>query len=169
MDNKNVVNESLNKKIEVYRKRIVEDSLSSTYKFLLTYMNHLQRTFKSEMSESFSTKNLLNGYLDYSYFYFDNKFLKSRKLKMGIVLNHHDLSFELWLMGSTKESQVFYWKKFKEFNYINDDIIPEWYILSVTLVSNPDFDNLNNLSRLILDQVPRVYNQIEKQLLSLEK
>lgn len=168
MDNKNVINKSMNRRIEIYRKRIVEDSLSSTYKFLLSYMSSLQKSFKIEMSESFSTKNLLNGYLDFSYFYFINEFLISRKLKMGIVFNHLDLTFELWLMGSTKESQIYYWDRLSNSRLNTNKAMPEWYVLSVILVIDPDFDKLNKLTSDILELVPKVYAEIEEEIVSFE-
>lgn len=156
--------ESINKQIQIYQTSIKSNSLSSTYKFLLTYMNQLQRDFKNEMSERFITKNVLNGFLDYTYFYFTNDFLNERKLKLGIIFNHQDISFELWLMGSTKETQVKYWNKFKRTRWNKEESMPQWYIISVELISNPDFEDLSKITDSIFEQVPLIYSKLEDQL-----
>ena len=127
-------------------------------------MNQLQRDFKNEMSERFVTKNVLNGFLDYTYFYFTNDFLNERKLKLGIIFNHQDISFELWLMGSTKETQVKYWNKFKRTRWNKEESMPQWYIISVELISNPDFEDLSKITDSIFEQVPLIYSKLEDQL-----
>ena len=72
---------SINKKVEIYQKSINDNSLSATYKFLQTYMNQLQKKFSDTLTEQFVTQKVLNGYLDYTYFYFSNDFLKQKKVK----------------------------------------------------------------------------------------
>ena len=151
-----------NQEIEKYRKSLVEQSLPETYKFLLEYMNQLQREFSASFIHSFVTKKVLNGYLDYTYFYFSNDLLKEKQLKLGIIFNHQKISFDLWLMGTTKESQRNYWKVFKDTEWNTEDNMPTWYIVSVDLVTHPDFENLERLSKTIIKQVPTIYSQLVK-------
>lgn len=71
----------------------------------MDFMNQLQREFDKRMENIFIVKKVLNGYLDYTYFYFENDFLKERNLKLAIVLNHQKMCFEIWLIGTTKKVQ----------------------------------------------------------------
>lgn len=65
---------SINNRILQYQESINNNDMPSTYKFLIDTMNQIQRNF---VLDSFSTKSVLNGYLDYTYFYFDDDFLRS--------------------------------------------------------------------------------------------
>ncbi|WP_228410337.1 DUF7000 family protein [Erysipelothrix piscisicarius] len=90
---------SINQRILRYQESINKNDIPSTYKFLIDTMSVIQRNFKLD---SFTAKSVLNGYLDYTYFYFDDGFLRSKGLKLGLILNHQEMKFELWLMGRTK-------------------------------------------------------------------
>lgn len=93
---------SINHRISQYQESINQHDMPSTYKYLIDTMNEIQRNFKLD---SFTAKSVLNGYLDYTYFYFDDDFLRSQGLKLGLILNHQAMTFELWLMGRTKPIQ----------------------------------------------------------------
>lgn len=55
--------------------------------------------------------------MDYTYFAFYDEYLRSQQLRFGIVLNHHQMQFELWLMVQNAERQIFYWEKLKELEW----------------------------------------------------
>lgn len=156
--------QSINEQIAIYQKSIKENSLSETYKFLLNYMSQLQQEFSNKLSGKFSVKNVLNGYLDYTYFYFTNDLLKERKLKLGIIYNHKENYSELWLMGSVKEAQKNYWNKLKETEWNKEETMPQWYVISIELISNPNFEELNKITDLIIETIPRIYYKLEKEL-----
>ena len=151
---------AINPSIKQYQALLNEYPLHETYQFLVSYMNQLQRHFREATRASFKTKQVLNGYLDYTYFYFMNDQFQEKGLKLGIVLNHQTMCFELWLMGNTKQTQTAYWNHFKDTRWNNNVSMPQWYIISVTLVSDPDFDTLDMLSNTItqeaLDQVTEI-------------
>ncbi len=88
----------------------------------------------------------MHGYIDFTYFYLQNDYLKSNQLKLAIVLNHQQANFELWLLGQTKDVQVNYWKKLKDVAWVNKCSMPEYSIFEVPLLEHPDFDNLDQLS-----------------------
>ena len=155
---------SINKKVEIYQKSINYNSLSATYKFLQTYMNQLQKKFSDTLTEQFVTQKVLNGYLDYTYFYFSNDFLKQKKLKLGVIYNHHENRFELWLMGTIKQSQKHYWNQLKNTTWNNENTMPQWYVISVELIATPDFEDVNQITDLIIEKVPLTYSQLEKDL-----
>ena len=60
------------------------------------------------------------------------------------------MKFEIWLLGNTKPIQEKYWELSKNTKWNNDkDTMPEYSILEVTLVENPDFNNLDKLTEKI--------------------
>ncbi len=93
--------------------------------YQINYMSQLQQEFSKKLSGKFSVKKVLNGYLDYTYFYFTNDFLKEIKLKLGIIYNHQENCFKLWLMGAVKESQKNYWKRLKDTEWNKEETMPQ--------------------------------------------
>ena len=74
-------------------------------------------------------------------------------MKIAIVFNYDAFRFEVWLAGYNKQVQTKYWKLFKESDW------NKYYIVSTTkgidsiiefiLVDNPDFSDLDNLTKQI--------------------
>ena len=158
------MSKNINQEVEKYQKIIREYSMSTTYKFLLAYMNKLQKEFNNELSHIFSVNKVLNGYLDYTYFYFTNEFLKDRKLKLAIVYNHQENCFNLWLLGTIKQSQINYWNKFKNTEWNNEESMSPWYVLSVDLISKPNFLEIEKLTELIIEESLEVYFKLRSDL-----
>lgn len=104
--------------------------------------------FKTYTSE-YSVTSILHGYIDFTYFYLQNDYLKKHKLKLAIVLNHQQARFELWLLGQTKGVQVSYWEKLKSVKWVNENTMPEWSISEIVMLSEPDFDNPKKLFKSI--------------------
>lgn len=104
---------------------------------------------------------ILHGYLDYTYCYYSNDYLKSKKLKLGLVLNHVNMCFELWLLGNTKAVQKEYWELLKDSKWNeNQDEMPPYSILVAVIESNPDFDNLSQLSQNLEKKLIAVSQEI---------
>ena len=91
----------------------------------------------------------MHGYIDFTYFYLQNDYLKDHKLKLAIVFNHQKARFELWLLGQTKDVQIRYWEKLQGVPWVNPEAMPEYSIFEVTLLDNPDFDNITGLSKSV--------------------
>ena len=84
--------QGINKCIEVYRNCLAEGSIQQAYVALTKYVAEL----KAKFPESYNTGNVSFGYLDYTYFPFSNEYLREKKLRFGIVLNHEKMQFEAW-------------------------------------------------------------------------
>ena len=81
----------------VFIKQIIKNGamgylLKNTDKKELTEFAELVRSNADKKIES-----IVKGYMDYTYFYFTNDYLKNQKLKLGLVLNHKEMRFEIWL------------------------------------------------------------------------
>ena len=121
----------------------------------------LRTDFIKNLSDQYSFTGILHGYMDYTYFYYSNDFLKSKKLKLGLVLNHLEMRFEVWLLGNTIPNQKKYWEIFKTTKWNKDKTeMPKYSILETTLIGNPDFNNLNALTEQIETKMIKVSDEI---------
>jgi hypothetical protein len=99
--------------------------------------------------------------MDYTYFFYSNDFLKKRKLRFGLVLNHQKMRFEIWLLGQNLKIQDAYWLHFKNTKWNkNKTLRPQYSILETTLIENPDFNNLEALTKQIENALVAVSNEI---------
>jgi hypothetical protein len=91
--------------------------------------------------------------MDMTYFSFFPKSLKRRKLKIAVVFIHDTFRFEVWLAGFNKSVQTKYWKLFKESDWNKYHITSTTrgvdYIIDTILIDNPDFSNLDALTKQI--------------------
>ena len=142
----------LNARITAYRKAFASGEIQETYQRLVSIVQNLRTEFSKKYKGEFSVANILHGYIDFTYFYLQNDYLKKNKLKLAIVFNHQHASFELWLLGQTKDIQISYWEKLKGTKWVTSEIMPEYSIFEVPLISTPDFDNPNKLSESIHGQ-----------------
>lgn len=131
---------SLNHHVGIYKEQLQKGDIQEAYTGLVKYATRLGTTLSKNLSESYSFGNLFQGYMDYTYFYYSNEFLKERKLKLGLVLNHTKMQFEIWLLGQTIPIQDKYWQHFKSTKWNeNRTIKPQYSILDAAIVENPDF------------------------------
>jgi hypothetical protein len=91
--------------------------------------------------------------MDMTYFSFFPQSLKRRKLKIAIVFIHDTFRFEVWLAGYNKNVQTKYWKLFKESDWdkyrIQSTTKGVDSIVESILVDNPDFSDLDSLTKKI--------------------
>lgn len=133
---------SLNDRISAYKEAFASGEIQETYQRLVGIVQSLRTEFKKKYKGEFSVASVMHGYIDFTYFYLQNDYLKKNKLKLAIVFNHQQAHFELWLLGQTKDVQIRYWKKLKGVLWVNPEVMPEYSIFEVTLLANPDFDNI---------------------------
>lgn len=150
----------LNFRIPAYKKAFASGEIQKTYQSLVSIVqnlrNELHRIYKGE----FSVANVLHGYIDFTYFYLQNDYLKKHKLKLAVVLNHQHANFELWLLGQTKDVQIDYWEKLKGVKWVNENAMPEYSIFEIVLLANPDFDNPRKLS----DSIHSLFGTLLKEI-----
>lgn len=150
----------LNARIRLYKKAFASGEIQKTYQGLVGIVQNLRADFFKKYKGVFSVAGVLHGYIDFTYFYLQNDYLKEHKLKLAIVLNHQQANFELWLLGQTKDVQIHFWNKLKGVTWVNEDVMPEYSIFEVTLLSDPDFDNPVKLSETIISQFSELSQEI---------
>jgi len=153
--------ENLNKYIAIYKEQLEKGDILIAYNELVKFVMKLRTEFTKTLSDQYSFAGILHGYMDYTYFYYSNDFLKNKKLKLGLVLNHLEMRFEIWLLGNTIPNQKKYWELLKTTKWNNDKMeMPKYSILEAILVENPDFNNLNALTEQIENEMIKVSDEI---------
>ncbi|VAX35135.1 hypothetical protein MNBD_UNCLBAC01-2128 [hydrothermal vent metagenome] len=134
----------LNYLVSVYKEQ--QGDMQVAYSELVKYVQKLKTLFSKELGQKFSFGNVFQGYMDYTYFYLSNDHLKNKKLKLGLVLNHKEMRFEIWLLGQTKEIQRKYWNLLKDTKWVKGSEIPQYSVFEVVLVDNPNFNDLGTIN-----------------------
>lgn len=151
----------LNRYVGIYKEQLQKGDIQEAYVGLVKYVTRLGTTLSKNLSEHYSFGSLFQGYMDYTYFYYTNNFLKKRKLKMGLVLNHSKMQFEVWLLRQTIPIQEKYWEYFKLTKWNkNRTTRPPYSILETVIIENPDFNDLEKLTKQIEEKVVLVTNEI---------
>lgn len=152
---------NLNHYVAIYKEQLNRGDILIAYNELVKFVMKLRANFIKNLSELYSFSGILHGYMDYTYFYYSNDFLKSKKLKLGLVLNHLEMRFEIWLLGNTLSVQRRYWDLLKESKWNKDKIeMPKYSILEVILENKPDFDELPLLSQKIENKLIDISDEI---------
>lgn len=152
---------NFNSYVAIYKEQLEKGDIQKAYTGLVKYVYNLKTHFSKTMINDFSFGNILQGYMDYTYFYFSNEFLRERKLRFGIVLNHEKMRFELWLMGQNAEVQSNYWNLLKQTKWNEKQSTKHKYSeLEVVLVKNPDFSDLDALTAKIEKEVANYLKEI---------
>ncbi len=145
--------ESFHEYINEYRKQLDKGYIKEAYKGLMKYIMDLRSYFKNKYPDYFVSSSIYYGYMDMTYFSFFPQSLKDRKLKIAIVFIHDTFRFEVWLAGYNKKIQTKYWKLLKENNWykyrIPSTIKGVDSIIEYVLVDNPDFRDLDTLTKQI--------------------
>jgi len=145
--------ESLQEYIEEYRKQMENGTIQQAYKGLMEYIMDLRMHFSKKYPD-FAPGNIYQGYMDMTYFPIFPRELTTRKLKIAIVLIHETIRFEIWLAAQNKQIQSEYRNLFKKEGNFNKYRIPAVVmgvdsIVEYTLADNPDFGDLNALTKQI--------------------
>lgn len=139
------MDKSLNEYTAIYKAQLKQGTLQHTYRQLVGYVMALRAHF--EKHSGYRVGNVSPGYMDFTYFPFFNDFLRARKLRFGLVLNHGDLRFELWLMGQNAAIQAQYWELLRHTEWNRrQPVMPRYAALETILMETPDFDDLDALT-----------------------
>jgi hypothetical protein len=158
--------------INEYKKQMEKGCINKAYKGLMEYVLSLRTYFKNKYPDHFVSGSVYFGYMDMTYFSFYPGSIGDRELKIAIVLIHESMRFEVWLAGYNKQVQSKYWKMFKESSWNKYHIVPTTKgadsILEHTLVKDPDFRDLEKLTKQIEKGTMKFIEDVES-FLSKEK
>ncbi len=150
-----------NKCVALYREQLEKGEIQKAYEGLVKFLMNLKADMSKTYEDKYSFGNISPGYLDYTYFPFFDNFLRERKLRFGIVLNHQKTRFELWLMGQNSDVQQKYWDILKSTKWNEHQLsMPKYSVLEVILVDNPDFNDLKSLTLALESETIRHSEEI---------
>lgn len=162
---------SLNDYVKEYQKQLEIGDIKYAYKGIMDYMMSLKNYFSKKYPDFFISGNIYYGYMDMTYLSFTPEVLKEKKLKIAIVFIHEKIRFEVWLAGNNKAIQKKYWKLI---NYTKWDkyCIPATVegkdaIIEHVLVEDPNFNDLDDLTKQIEAGVEEFINNIQALLLHI--
>lgn len=155
--------------ISVYKKHLEAGEIQIAYEALVKYVMSLKAHCEKVFANQYSFGNVSPGYLDFTYFPFFDDYLRSEKLRFGIVLNHREMRFELWLMGQNAEIQKKYWALLKDSPWNQHrTTMPKYSVLEAVLVELPDFDHLDDLTLKIEQTAASISNEILEYMKAFE-
>ena len=136
-----------------YKQQLTIGAIQEAYRGLMEYFRDLRAHFKNKYPQYSVSGSIYYGYMDMTYFSLFPESVKRRRLKIAIVFVHDTFRFEVWLSGSNRTVQSEYWKLLKEsdWNKYHLTSTPKRvdYVIDHILVSNPDFGDLDSLTRQI--------------------
>jgi len=148
-----------------YKKQMQLGVIPKAYLGLMEYMSRLKNFLKSEHPDFNVSGSMYFGYMDMTYFSFFPNTLKKRNLKTGIVFIHETCQFEAWLFGVNKQIQKQYWEIIRDSGWsqykLVETIQGEDAILTHVLVDEPNFDDLDALSKQIEKGTIKFIEEIE--------
>ena len=157
--------ESLSEYLKEYKKQLDRGYIQKAYKGLIEYIMDLKGYLKNKYPDYCTSGGIYYGYMDMTYFSFFPESFKQHNLKVAIVFNYDQFRFEVWLAGYNKQSQQKYWKLFKESNwnkyYFAPNIKGIDYIMDYILVDNPDFSDLDALTKQIEEGTLKFINDVK--------
>ena len=157
--------ESFHEYMNEYRKQLEKGAINKAYKGLMEYIMDLRTYFQNKYPDYVVSGSIYYGYMDMTYFSFFPRSLKQRNLKIAIVFIHEAFRFEVWLAGFNKPVQTEYWKLFKESAWDKYHLVPTTKgadsILEHILVANPDFSDLDALTKQIEGETLEFISDVE--------
>ena len=158
--------ESFHEYIDEYKKQMKKGDVPKAYHGLMEYIMSLRTYFNNKYPDYSVSGNIYYGYMDMTYFSFFPDSLKKRKLKAGIVFLHDSCKFEVWLFGYNKKIQAKYWDILKESGWNKYHLVPTTKgndaILEQTIAENPDYSNLDALTKQIEKGTLKFIKDIEE-------
>lgn len=137
-----------NEYINEYKEIIQTTELQRGYQEFIKFFRYLRINLEKQFNEYTFTGNIVENGMDYSYFQFTNKKLKSKGLKIVIAFVHKNFSYEVWLSGFNRNIQNEYFnmlvKTHQKYTLTNNPNRTD-YILKTNIISNYNYDNLDEL------------------------
>lgn len=156
---------SLQEDMVEYRKQLEKGVIQRAYQGLMQYMLGLKKHFSSEYPDYSISGGMYYGYMDMTYFSIFPGSLKDRDLKIAIVFVYDAFRFEVWLSGRNQQVLAQYWEIFKESGWDKYRLAAQgkWAdsILEHILVDNPDFSDLEALTRQIDQGTSKFIKDVE--------
>lgn len=157
---------SLQENMVEFRNQLERGAIQKAYLGLMEYMMSLKKHFANKYPDFSTPGSLYNGYMDMTYFSISPRSLKDRDLKIAIVFLYDTFRFETWLSGKNKRVLAKYWQIISESKWSKYKIVEPAKgvdsVLEHILVDNPDFSDLDVLTKQMEQGTLKFIQDIEK-------
>jgi len=159
---------NINALVSAYQRGMNQGDIQVAYEYLIKFVLQLKTYCGKAFPDGFSVGAVSPGYMDFTYFPFSNDDLKRDLLRFGIVLNHREMQFELWLMGQNSDVQKRYWDVLKAsvWNRGRSEM-PRYAVLETVLVAQPNFEDAGALCAEIAARAIGISAEIQDYLRSV--
>ena len=156
---------SLQENMVEYKKQLEKGAIQKAYQGLMEYMLSLKNHFGTKYPDFSVSGSMYSGYMDMTYFSVFPKSLKNQDLKIAIVFVYDSFRFEVWLSGRNQQVLAKYWKIVKDSGWDKYQLAAQgkWAdsILEHVLVYNPDFSDLEALTKQIDQEASKFIRDVE--------
>ncbi len=146
---------TLNQHIKHYNEQLSLGHIQKAYKGIMEMMSQLKTTWDNQYPETPSGA-LYAGYMDMTFISVKPTELSDLDLRVSIVYMHESHTFEVWLVARNRKIQMNINRqlKGKELGkYSLTKLGPGIdSIIAITLVNKPDFDQMEDLIREIIEK-----------------
>jgi hypothetical protein len=157
---------SLQENMLEFQKQLKKGAVQKAYLGLMQYMMNLKNHFANQYPDFAVPGSIYYGYMDMTYFSVVPPSLKGRDLKIAVVFVYDTFQFEVWLSGRNQQVMAKYWKLFTERGWNRYKVAPQgkWAdsILEHVLVENPDFSDVEALTKRIEQGTLKFINEVER-------
>jgi hypothetical protein len=137
----------------VYKKQLQKGDIIKAHQGLISFFGDLRSHFRKNYPDFAIPSSMYYGYMDMTYFSILPESIKHRDLKIAVVFVYDTFRFEVWLAAKNKKIQTRYWELIKESGWYKYNIVPTTKgidaIIEVILVNDPDFSDLDALTKQI--------------------
>jgi len=157
---------SLQENMVEFKKQLEKGAIQKAYQGLMEYMMSLKNYFSNKYPDYSAHGSLYNGYMDMTYFSIFPKSLKDKDLKIAIVFLYDAFRFEIWLSGRNKQVLAKYWDIINRSKWDKYKVVKPAKdvdsVLEHILVDNPDFSDLDALTKQIEQGTLKFIQDIER-------
>ena len=157
---------SLQENMMEFRNQLEKGAIQKAYLGLMEYMMSLKNHFSNKYPDYSTPGSLYTGYMDMTYFSIFPRLLRDRDLKIAIVFLYDAFRFEIWLSGKNKQVLTKYWRIFNKSKWSKYKIVEPVKgvdsVLEHILVENPDFSDLDALTKQIEQGTLKFIQDIER-------
>ncbi len=158
--------QSFHETFQEYKKQMRKGVIQSAYQGLMKYFMALHTQLRKRHPQFEVSSSIQYGYMDLTYFLFHPQSFKDRGLKVAIVFVHDTCRFDVWLASRNEQFRKKYWQCFKANGYDKYHLVATTKasdpILEHTLVTDPDFRDLDALSAQIERGTLRFISDVER-------
>ncbi len=158
--------ETLQVSMQEYRAQLAKGMIQKAYKGLMDFMQELKTHFAKTQPTFSVSGSLYFGYMDMTYFAILTETLKRRGLKIAVVFLHQEFRFEVWLSGTNRDIQAQAWQGFKDKGWNVYHLVADARkadaVLEHVAVENPDFSDLDALTRQIERETLKFIAEVER-------